>query len=105
VHAERFIVNKTLICIGRKEICRLHRPRSKACPSKLWDPKLESLSRQECLCVFIVFLLFSVYVAAFRRIDPRPRSPADWAQDQGNKIAAKAQQTAVEPLICVLFIS
>jgi hypothetical protein len=52
-----------------------------------------------CVCVYTVFVLSCVQVAALRRVDPLPRSPTDCLIDQETEKAAKAQRKPVETWI------
>jgi hypothetical protein len=49
------------------------------------------------VCVYSVFALSCVQVAALRRADPPSRCPTECIEDQETEKAAKAQQRAVEP--------
>jgi hypothetical protein len=49
------------------------------------------------VCVYSVFVLSCVQVAAWRRTDPRPSSPIVCVKDEETEKAAKAKQRAVEP--------
>jgi hypothetical protein len=49
------------------------------------------------VCVYSVFVLSCVYVAALRRADSPSKESYRVCKDQGTEIAAKAQQRAVEP--------
>jgi hypothetical protein len=52
------------------------------------------------VCVYPVFVLFCVYVAALQRADPRPRSPTDCVKKYYEaEEEVMAQQRAVEPLM------
>jgi hypothetical protein len=49
------------------------------------------------VCVYSVFVLSYVQVAALRRADPPSKESTDCVKDQETEKAAKVQQTAVEP--------
>jgi hypothetical protein len=51
------------------------------------------------VCLYSVFMLSYVKIAALRRLIPLPRNPIDCLKDQENEKVAKAQQRAVEPEI------
>jgi hypothetical protein len=50
-----------------------------------------------CVCVYYVFVLSCVQVAALRRADPPSKESIYCVKDQETERAAKAQQRAVEP--------
>jgi hypothetical protein len=54
-------------------------------------------------CVYSVFVLSCVYVAALRRADPRSKSPINCVKDQETEKAAKAERRALDPRIDRLF--
>jgi hypothetical protein len=49
------------------------------------------------VCIYSVFVLSCVQVAALRRANPPSKSPTDCVKDQEIVKAAKVQQRAVEP--------
>jgi hypothetical protein len=49
------------------------------------------------MCVYSVFMLFCVQVAALRRADPPSKDSYRLYTDKKTEKAAKAQQRAVEP--------
>jgi hypothetical protein len=53
------------------------------------------------MCVYSVYMLSCVKVAALRRYDPPSKGPPDWVKDQQTEKSAKAQQRAVEPIYTV----
>jgi hypothetical protein len=48
-------------------------------------------------CVYSVFVLSCVQVAALRRADAPSKSPTDRVKEEESEKAAKAQRTVVEP--------
>jgi hypothetical protein len=53
-----------------------------------------------CVCVYSVFVLFCVYVAAFRRADPPSKESYRLCKkDYETEEKARAQQRVVEPLM------
>jgi hypothetical protein len=49
-----------------------------------------------CVRLLSVCTVVCLQVEAWRRPDPRPRSPTDCVKNQGSEKAAKVQQSAVE---------
>jgi hypothetical protein len=49
------------------------------------------------VCIYSVFVLSCVQVAALLRADPPPRSSTNCVKDEETEKAAKAQQMDVEP--------
>jgi hypothetical protein len=61
-------------------------------PLEHWDRWFESYSRHGCLCVFILFVLFCVYVEALWRADPPSKESYRLCVDQETEKAAKVHK-------------
>jgi hypothetical protein len=57
------------------------------------------LEARMSVCIYSVFALFCVQVAALRQADPHQRRPIDCVKDQGTENAAKVQQRTEETWI------
>jgi hypothetical protein len=44
------------------------------------------------VCVYSVFMLFCVYVAALPLVDPHPRSPTDCVKDQATEKQSRSNK-------------
>jgi hypothetical protein len=90
-------LNNTVICRSRSQWPRGLRHELSSPAQTLGSWVRTPLEAWMSACVYSVFVLFCMQVAALRRADPGPRNPTDCVKDQETEKATNVQQRAVQP--------